>query len=96
MKAIIKAGIGFGILAASLLIMALAWWATSYDIEGTFVFMSAMWVVAYLYIEIRHKGIKERNLIRRKRLAEGRHPETGKPLSPCSVQYEQTNDHPPQ
>ena len=68
MKTIIKVIIGFGITAAAAAIMIVAWWATSYGIEGTFAFVSAMWVVAYLYIEIRHKGIKERNRIRRKRL----------------------------
>ncbi|MCH7632062.1 MAG: hypothetical protein IIB59_02515 [Planctomycetes bacterium] len=56
------------LIAATTAIMMVAWWATSYGIEGTFAFLSAMWVAAYIYIEIRHRGIKERNLIRRKRL----------------------------
>ena len=80
MIVLIKIMIGLGMAAATAAIMMVAWWATSYGIEGTFAFLSVMWVAAYIWIEIRHKGIKERNRIRRQRLANGKHPETGRPL----------------
>ena len=71
MIVLMKIMIGLGMIIVSSAIMLLAFWATSYGIEGTFVFLSVMWVVAYIWIEIRHKGIKERNRIRRERLMKG-------------------------
>ena len=51
-----------------------------YGIGWAFIVTVVMGVIAYGWIEIHHRGIKERNRIRRKRLAEGKNPETGEPL----------------
>ena len=68
MKTIIKTLIGLAMLAATAAFMSLAWWATSYGIEGTFALLVGMGITAYVYIEQRHKTIKERNLILRERI----------------------------